>query len=172
MSLMSEVSVSSDSLVLAALVLPGFFTGGFLEEDTDALFFEVTLCFETCLTSSKSLSESVSTNCLDLLVLLLARGLAVADFFGTTLGFGGEGFFDADDFFLEAGVSDSSSLIGRGFALALVTNPDLELDVETIPDFAFFTTFCFFLFFSAEEGSSFSFFLGLLAGLLCKMKII
>ena len=170
MSLMSEVSVSSDSLVLAALVLPGFFTGGFLEEDTDALFFEVTLCFETCLTSSKSLSESVSTNCLDLLVLLLARGLAVADFFGTTLGFGGEGFFDADDFFLEAGVSDSSSLIGRGFALALVTNPDLEL--ETNPDFAHFTTFCFFLFFSAEEGSSFSFFLGLLAGLLCKMKVI
>ena len=166
MSLMSEVSVSSDSLVLAALVLPGFFSVGFLEEDTDALFFEVTLCFETCLTSSNSLSESVSTNCLDLLVLLLARGLAVADFFGTTLGFWGEGFFDADDFFLEAGVSDSSSLIGRGFALALVTNPDLELDVETNPDFAFFTTFCFFLFFSAEEGSSF--FLGLLAGLLCK----
>ena len=60
MSLMSEVSVSSDSLalVLAALVLPGFFTGGFLEEDTDALFFEVTLCFETCLTSSKSLTLS------------------------------------------------------------------------------------------------------------------
>jgi len=164
MSLMSEVSVSSDSLVLAALVLPGFFSVGFLEEDTDALFFEVTLCFETCLTSSNSLSESVSTNCLDLLVLFLARGLAVADFFGTTLGFWGEGFFDADDFFFEAGVSDSSSLIGRGFALALVTNPDLELDVETNPDFAFFTTFCFFLFFSAEEGSSF--FLGLLAGLL------
>ena len=165
MSLMSEVSVSSDSLVLAALVLPGFFTGGFLEEDTDALFFE------TCLTSSKSLSESVSTNCLDLLVLLLARGLAVADFFGTTLGFGGEGFFDADDFFLEAGVSDSSSLIGRGFAFALVTNPDFPLELVTNPDFAFFTTFCFFLFFSAE-GTSFSFFLGLFAGLLCKLKQI
>ena len=36
MSRMSEVSVSSDSLVLAALVLPGFFTGGFLEEDAEA----------------------------------------------------------------------------------------------------------------------------------------
>ena len=163
MSLMSEVSVSSDSLVLAALPLTGFFTGG-LFVDTAALFFEVTLCFETCFTSSNSLSESVSTNCFDLLVLLLARGLAVADFLGTTLGgLGGEGFFEAEGFFLEAGVSFSisSSLIGRGFALALVTNPD----------FAFFTTFCFFLFFSAE-GTSFSFFLGLLAGLLCKLKTI
>ena len=176
MSLMSEVSVSSDSLVLAALVFPGFFTGGFLEEDAEAevLFLEAVLCcFETCLTSSNSLSESVSTNCLDLLVLLLARGFAVADFFGTTLGLGREGFFDAEaeGFFLEAGVSfsDSSSLIGRGFAFALVTNPDFPLELVTNPDFAFFTTFCFFLFFSAE-GTSFSFFLGLFAGLLCKLK--
>lgn len=155
MSLISEVSVSSDSLVLAALVLPGFFTGGFLV-DTEALFFEVLLCFETCLTSSNSLSVSVSTNCLDLLALLLERGLAVADFFGTTLGFGREGFFDAEGFFFAAGVSlsDSSSLIGRGFAFALVTNPDL----------AFFITFCFFLFFSAD---GISFFFGLFAGLLC-----
>lgn len=112
---------------------------------------------------SNSLSESVSTNCFDLLVLLLARGLAVADFLGTTLGFGGLCFFEADDgFFLEDVVSfsDSSSLIGRGFALAFVTNPD----------FAFFTKVCFFLFFSAEE-TSFSFRLGLFAGLLCNLGL-
>ena len=109
--------------------------------------------------SSRSLSSvSVSINFLDLLLptlLSLAAGLAVADFFGTTLGFDAAGFLLLfDGFFFWSG-SVSSSLIGLGLALGFVTKPD----------FLFVTGF--FLFFSADDGS-FSFLLGLLMGLLCK----
>ena len=132
-----------------------FFTGGaFL-----FLLFEE-LCLEICLTSSISLSDSVSTNCLDLLRFPFMMGLAVADFLGTTLGcccLDTPGFLEeaAPPFFLEAAAScsESSSLIGRGLAFAFVTNPD----------FLFVTGVGFFLFFS-DVGS---FLLGLLVGLLC-----
>ena len=133
-----------------------FFTGGtFL-----FLLFEE-LCLEICLTSSISLSDSVSTNCLDLLRLPFMIGLAVADFLGTTLGccLAAPGFLETapppPPFFLEAAAScsESSSLMGRGLAFALVTNPD----------FLFVTGVGFFLFLS-DVGS---FLLGLLVGLLC-----
>lgn len=152
-SRIKEVSVSSDSLVVL-LSFP-FLTGGaFL-----FLLFEE-LCLEICLTSSISLSDSVSTNCLDLLRFPFMMGLAVADFLGTTLGcccLDTPGFLEeaAPPFFLEAAAScsESSSLIGRGLAFAFVTNPD----------FLFVTGVGFFLFFS-DVGS---FLLGLLVGLLC-----
>ena len=84
--------------------------------------------------------------------------LAVADFLGTTLGccLGAPGFLEAaPPFFLDAAAScsESSSLMGRGLAFALVTNPD----------FLFVTGVGFFLFLS-DVGS---FLLGLLVGLLC-----
>ena len=110
--------------------------------------------------SSASLSDSVSMYFLDLMLELkppFRIVLAVADFLGTTLGFGGGmGAFFGKVFFL-AGVmsdSDSSFEIGLGGALLLVTNPDFFMEP-------------FFLFFSADE-SSFSF--GLLTGLGCKMN--
>ena len=160
-SLMSEVSVSSDSLVVPALVFP-FLTGGFLVDLlatlTADLFLELVLCLEACFASSNSLSDSVSTKALDLLRPLLPfrTGLAVADFLGTTFGLGGLTFLAAEAFFLEAAasLSVSSSLIGLGFALAFVTKPD----------FLFTTDFSgFFLFLSVSDVS---FLFGLLVVLL------
>ena len=51
---------------------------------------------------------------------------AVADFLGTTFGLDGVGPFLLEDFLFAGAksVSDSSSEIGRGGALLLVTNPD------------------------------------------------
>ena len=81
--------------------------------------------------------------------------LAVADFFGTTFGLDGVDPFLLDDFRFAGAksVSESSSDIGRGGALLLVTNPD------------FFVQF-FFLFLSA---SWISFFFGFFVGLALKI---
>ena len=76
--------------------------------------------------SSNSLSDSVSTNLLDLL-RFFDTGFAVADFLGTTLGgLLGTGFLPGMFFFFEGFISDSdsSSLMGRGLTFVFVTNPD------------------------------------------------
>lgn len=94
--------------------------------------------FETA-GSSSSLSVSVSTNLLDLLMFDLVTGFAVADFLGTTFGgLLGSGFLAGLFFFLAAFVSasESSSLIGLGLTLVLVTKPDLT-DFLTTGGFLF-----------------------------------
>ena len=147
--LMREVSVSSDSLVLPSLVL------GLTGLEAGFGLMEV-FCFDLFSLVSVSLSDSVSINFLDLLTFVLDTGFAVADFLGTTLGFAGKAVFLADEacFFLaKLSLSCSSSVMGLGLALALVTNPD------------FFTTTGFFLFFSDDDGS---FLLGLFTGLTYK----
>ena len=91
--------------------------------------------------SSSSLSDSVSTNLFDLLRFDFVTGFAVADFLGRTLGgFAGTAFLPGIVFFLTAPVSasESSSLIGLGLTLVLVTKPD------------FLTIVGFFLVFSAD----------------------
>ena len=159
----TETSVSDASVSVAVFALIGFLGRSF--NFFGGVFFLSVACFGVFFLagSSDSLSDSVSTNIFDLArlafeVLFPRIDFAVADFLGTTAGLGGLCFLPAPDLRL-AGAAEcasvSSSEMGRGGALLLVTNPD-------------FLIAGFFLAFSADRDS---FLLGLLDGLRYRLNI-